>query len=138
VCPLNRGKFSLTLTWAAQGAIGGVVFSLLLATDKRRALSQLSLKRVAMWGVFGALSVPLPLALPSIVLGDGRVLWSVPVYFAQLAIAGAVCAVCAVVVARRAQPSPLEAPDRDLELLIAEGAWPAQPSVSHSLLRVDK
>jgi hypothetical protein len=92
-------------TWAIAGAVGGLVFSMLTATDGRRTLQQISLKRSAIWGAFSAIAIPLAMVGAPLVLSDGGISWWFVEKAASFGVAGAITAAGMVWLARRAQGS---------------------------------
>ncbi len=95
--------------WTAWGAISGAVFAGVLASaEAGRALRDLSVRRIALWGAIGSIS--LPLVLTGVDFLQGPEVQRVPITFALAAlmfsgVLGATCGAGTLAIARRA-PNP--------------------------------
>ena len=85
------------------GAFSGGVFGLVLAlVERRRSIDDLSTWRVAIWGAFGAISLPLLFTL-LLFISEGEVFfgWPATILLAVSSALGATCAAGTLAVARR-------------------------------------
>ena len=107
VSVLPEGGFDVLFlaVWTALGACAGALFSgLLITLERNRSLSDLSWRRLAIWGVLGGAALPLLGSIAVTTFLRGVTLSSdAPAVFGVMAVLGAVCAIGTLALARRAE-----------------------------------
>lgn len=105
--PLSVRMTIGTMTyWGLWGAFAGLVYASCLALEQARTFREISHRRGLLWGALSGLVVPLGLTLGSLVISDrGLGLYHV-VLLLRFTLAGAVCGIGTLAIARRA-----DAPD---------------------------
>jgi hypothetical protein len=100
------------LSCSVTGAIGGTVFAIFVALDKRRQIDDFSMPHIAARGTIAGALVPVTaIAFRSMLHGHGLV-WALPL-LAQYATMGALCAAGTFAIAKRATYR-LESPPGDI------------------------
>jgi hypothetical protein len=105
--PVSLGSF--VTAWTLWGALSGAVFAVVLAaTERRRTIEHLSTARTAVWGVLGAVALPLVLTIVDVVLTPAALRgygWGFPLLVLSVsATLGACCAAATLTLARRSTP----------------------------------
>ena len=90
--------------WTGWGAVSGAVFAtVLMIAERRHALAELSIGRIAVWGALGALSAPLAITVAEVMQpGPYTDLTFTAGVLGLSALLGAGCASGTVALARRA------------------------------------
>lgn len=92
--------------WTVWGGISGMVFALIVGlAERRRTLHQLRLARVAIWGAFGCMTLPVVLALLDVIVTPAALRpygWRYPLMALTVSAAlGAACAAGTLALGRR-------------------------------------
>jgi hypothetical protein len=101
-----RYVIRVALGWALVGGINGGLFALVLSfAERNRALAELTLLRMAIWGAVGTMLLPVALLLVFVVLipSDQLSLRMIPLI--AMAGLGVTCAISTLLIARRAPGS---------------------------------
>lgn len=89
------------LRWLITGGLGGLVFGVIIASDKRRRIEEFTAAHVAARGAVGAVLVPLSVAGVRSLLSDHGIFWGWP-WLAQYGLTGALLSVSTFALAKRA------------------------------------
>lgn len=108
--PTPRMLLGSTVFFLLPGLYGGICFALLLVREgRRRSFEELSMRRVALLGAIGGVTVPFIYGGTQLVLGN-RLAWLLQPT-AQWALTGSLCAATFLALARRRDAT---SPDRPL------------------------